>query len=121
MNEATTIENQRLLDLESSRAENKQEKIDKKQSKLAVWKNIWNKVSENWLILMFALFFDVLGLIPFIGVVFNFIFVGILYLKFGGKGFGKTAITVAGGSIIDFFVGILPVNVTATLVRILMK
>jgi len=82
------------------------------------------KISQHWIILVGAVFFDILALIPGIAVVFNFIFGGILFLYFGSKKKGagseltKIALPIMAGSVIDFFIGILPVNIGAALIRI---
>ena len=93
------------------------------QAKLRL--NFGKKISQHWLILVAAVFFDILGLIPLFSVAVNFIFGLILFLYFGPKkkkGAGseltKIALPILGGSIIDFFTGIFPTNIGAALIRI---
>lgn len=82
------------------------------------------KVSEHWPILIAAIFFDFLAMIPFLSVVVNFAFAGLLFLYFGSK--KKTSgselknivLPVFLGSIGDMFLSILPVNFAAALYRI---
>ncbi len=99
--------------------------------------NFGKKISKHWLLLLGAALFDLFGIIPFIGVVFNFIFGLILLIYFGPKSgrtskieakahsglstqseFVKIGLPIILGSVIDFFVGILPVNIGAALIRI---
>lgn len=91
------------------------------KAKLAL--SFGKKVSEHWLILAAAVLFDVIGLIPGLCIVVNFLFGLILFLYFGPKSKGGSELTkiflpIAGGSIVDFFVGVLPVNIGAALIRI---
>ena len=85
MDEELTIEEeQRMGQLQQGRlvadlAEN--EVVPIKKTKLS----FWNKVSQHWLILVGAAFFDLLALIPFLDVVVNFIFGLVLFLYFGPK------------------------------------
>ena len=81
--------------------------------------SFWQKLSRYWLILVAALFFDLLGAIPFIGVVFNFLFGLILYLYFGPKKvWTGIALPAVIGSIMDLFLSIVPVNIGAAVIRI---
>lgn len=92
------------------------------KAKLAL--SFGKKISHHWLILMTAVFFDILALIPFLCVVFNFLFGLVLFLYFGpkkktgGSELTKIALPILGGSIIDFFLSIFPVNIGAALIRI---
>lgn len=81
-------------------------------------KTLAQKLSKHWLLLASALLFDLLACLPIIAPVVNFCFGGILYLIFGMKKISKTAIVMVGGSILDFFAGILPVNLAAAVTRI---
>ncbi|MBU1179071.1 hypothetical protein KKB69_01930 [Patescibacteria group bacterium] len=119
MDQATTIENERLMQLQEDRKkeEGEENPIEKTVAAMSVGK----KLSEHWLILSGALLFDLLAMIPFSAPLFNFIWGGVLYLNFGGKNIEKTVLTIGIGSIIDFFVGVLPVCFGATLVRIFTK
>ncbi len=91
------------------------------KAKLAL--SFGKKISKHWPILMAAVFFDILGLIPFIDVVFNFLFGLVLFLYFGPKSKGgselfKIGLPVLIGSIIDFIFSIFPANIAAALIRI---
>lgn len=87
-------------------------------------KSFGQKLSNHWPILMWAIFFDIFGLIPLVDVVVNFIFGLVLFIYFGpkrksgGSEFTKIGIPVAVGSIFDAFFSILPVNIAAALIRI---
>ena len=84
--------------------------------------NFWTELSKHWILLAVAIFLDfTFAFIPIIGPIFNFGFGAVLYLKFGGKGFFKTGATVVGGSIVDFVVGVLPINTAALVMRIIFK
>ncbi|HDH07846.1 MAG TPA: hypothetical protein ENH35_02750 [Candidatus Moranbacteria bacterium] len=82
------------------------------------------KVSQHWQILIVAVFFDLLALIPFLSVLFNFAFGLVLFLHFGPKRkhgsseLKKIVLPIAIGSIFDIFLSILPVNIAAALIRI---
>ncbi len=83
------------------------------------------KVSREWFILGVAAVFDILAMIPIVSVVFNFLFGLILYLYFGpkrkgkkGSEFSRIGVPMMAGSVVDFFVGIFPVNIGTTLIRI---
>lgn len=119
MDEATTIENERTARLEQAR---NLKTLMKNKSRLAKAKSVISlgeKFSKHWLLLSGAAFFDLLGIIPVIGPVFNFAWGGVLFLKFGPKKFKKTALTMGLGSIADFFLGVLPVCLAMTAVKIL--
>lgn len=116
-----TIEEERMGQLQQERLENSpDEEIIASETTLSFGK----KVSQHWLILAGAALFDIIGIIPGIAVVFNFIFGLILYLYFGskkktrGSELLKIGLPIMGGSIVDFFIGILPVNIGAALIRI---
>ncbi len=125
MTNNTEIENQQLEELNEARNLDSQD-LDSQNKKNAVPSvlSFWDKVSEHRLILAAAAFFDILGLIPAVAVFFNFIFGGILFLYFGPKKKSgeseliKIVLPIGLGSIIDFFIGILPVNIGAALIRI---
>lgn len=76
------------------------------------------KLSKYWYVLLIALFFDILGLIPIIAPVFNFAFGAILFFIFGRKKIVSTGTIIGIGSILDFILGILPVNLVAAFWRI---
>lgn len=82
-----------------------------------------SNTAKNLLILLTAVFFDIFALIPFVSVIFNTIFAGILIAVYGnsGKKKGGTSKVLATsfiGSIFDFFFSILPVNTVTALIRI---
>ena len=90
--------------------------------------SIRKKISNHWRILFAAAIFDVFGLIPFLGVIFNFAFGLLLWLSFGSKKKIKPQSDLIGivlpiflGSVVDFFISILPVNIGAALFRIYMS
>ena len=86
------------------------------------------KCGEHWLILVAALFFDLIALIPAVSIITNPVFGGILFLYFGPKSKGgeflKIALPVAGGTALDsvssFIPGLdlIPLNIGVALIRI---
>lgn len=88
-------------------------------------KNLGEKISEHKMILITAVLFDFLAILPFVSVIFNFLFGLILYLYFSvrkeQKNFLGMAAFMVFGSLIDLIISILPVNTAAVLVRILKK
>lgn len=89
------------------------------KAKLAL--SFGKKISNHWPILMAAVFFDILGLIPLLNVVTNFIFGLILFLYFGNKSkvpFLKSGLIMGGGIIIDAIFSIFPVCIGTSLYRI---
>ncbi|MFH1979081.1 MAG: hypothetical protein ABII97_01705, partial [Patescibacteria group bacterium] len=118
-NETTTIEEERMLRLQENRNLESQS-TESKTSKIRATTSVKSKISDNWLILASAGFFDLIGMLPFVAPITNFLWGGILYWHFGKKNFfKKTGTTIALGSLADFFLGVLPVCLGATLVRIL--
>ncbi len=127
MDDITITEEERMANLQEARLEStnqtQTENTDKPKL-LDAPLSFGKKVSQHWLILVVAVFFDLLGIIPVIGVAFNAIFGAILWLYFGskkkkgGSELLKIALPIGLGSIIDFFIGILPVNIGAALIRI---
>ena len=89
--------------------------------------SFWKKISQHWLILVTAVFFDIIGLIPFVDVVVNFIFGLILYLYFGskpktgGSELLKIGLPIGIGSALDSIFSFLPVNIAAALIRIFLS
>ena len=98
------------------------------------------KLSQHWLILFAAVLFDIFALIPVISIVGNLLFGILLFLYFGPKS-GRTkkimakgasglsmqselmkiGLPVMGLSIVDFFMGVLPANVAAAVIRIMLS
>ena len=80
------------------------------------------KFGKYWPILIVAAFFDLVALIPFVSVVINFCFGGVMFLYFGKKRIIEgTIIPIILGSVFDFFLSILPVNLAAACIRIALK
>jgi len=129
MDEAATIEQQRWEQLQEERlAEKEKSELGKKLKKRKKAKlTFLQKVSKYWLILTVAAFFDVVGLVPGLSVVTNFIFGLILWLYFvlrktkGGNDLLHIGLPILGGSIVDFFIGIVPTCLAATLIKIALK
>lgn len=124
-NGVETMEEQRMAKLQQARLAMDAAKAAAgspiEKAKLAL--SFGKKISQHWLILMTAIFFDILALIPFLCVVFNFLFGLILFLYFGPKSKGgselfKIGLPVLMGSIIDFIFSIFPANIAAALIRI---
>ncbi len=85
-----------------------------------------SNIVKNLFILLTAVIFDVFALIPFVGVVFNIIFAGILILAYGkssGKRSGTMKIlsTSLIGSTFDFFFSILPINIVTALMAMIIQ
>lgn len=80
------------------------------------------RFGKYWPILLVAAFFDLVALIPFISVVVNFCFGGVMFLYFGKKRIVAGIIApIIIGSIFDFLISILPVNLAAAAIRIVLK
>lgn len=117
-------ENQKLMELQQARMADglTAAKTPAAQAKEAL--SFGKKVSEHWLLLGIAALFDLLALIPFASVFFNFCFGGVLFYYFGPKRkpgdseLKKIFLPIMAGSIFDFFLSILPVNIFAALIRI---
>ncbi|MBI2628294.1 MAG: hypothetical protein HYW71_02595 [Candidatus Niyogibacteria bacterium] len=116
-------ENQRLMELQQARlGALETAKTPAQEMKEAL--SFGKKVSEHWLILGIAALFDLLALIPFASVFFNFCFGGVLFFYFGPKRkpgdseLAKIFLPIMAGSIFDFFISILPINIAAALIRI---
>lgn len=86
--------------------------------------SFWNKVSEHWLVLATAVFFDLFAWIPLVSVIVNGLFGLFLLVYFGPKKKDmksellRIGLPIAGGSILDWFFSFLPVNIAAALIRI---
>jgi len=122
----TILDNQRLTSLKTKQLKVLRDKNKKRGAKGAIKKiaSFPRKIAQNWLILSVAFLFDIFAMIPVISIVINACFGLILFMYFGPKKkrgeseLLKIGLPMALGSIIDFFVGILPVNIAATLIRI---
>ncbi len=121
-NNTTAIEEQRTEKL--NRARNLRKKTATTPPKVKPPVSFGEKLSQHWSILTTAVVFDILAIIPFISVIFNFLFTCILFLYFGsrkkkkGSEITRIALPAVVGSFADFFIGILPVNIGVTLIRI---
>ncbi len=83
------------------------------------------KISKYWPIFFLAVIFDLIGLIPVVNVMGNFLFGIILFIKFGSKKNIKGTDNLIGiampillGSALDWIISIVPVNLGAALIRI---
>lgn len=80
---------------------------------------------QHWHILGVAAIFDLIGMIPLVCVVTNFVFMFILYMHFGAKSKGsqflQIAVPGAITTIADSLMGILPACLACTVIRILME
>ena len=84
--------------------------------------SLTKKFGKHWPILIVAAIFDLFALIPFLSVVFNLCFGGVMFLYFGKKRIiAGTIIPILLGSVFDFFLSILPVNLAAASIRIALK
>lgn len=90
--------------------------------------NIPKKLSEHWIILGIAILFDIVGLIPFVGIIANPLFGLALYLylkiktdssNLGFKIGGGTAVGVIIESVP--IINLLPTNLANALIAILTK
>lgn len=64
------------------------------------------KLSEHWLILVVALLFDGIGLIPYVGIIANPIFSLILFLTLGSRSKGSK---IAGGTVAGIIIESIPI------------
>lgn len=121
---ATTIENERMIQLQEERM--MQEEQMEKQTKTKK-KSFSEKAKQHQLLIITAVFFDVLALIPGLSVVFNTIFAGIVFVYFLGKkdlgeGIQSSLSTIflpfSLGTIIDSIFSFLPVNLAVVLIKI---
>ena len=82
---------------------------------------------QYWPIWLAAAFFDMFGLVPFLGIVANFCFGAIMFFYFGRKKVITGIIApILIGSIIDFLmsfflIGLWPTNLGAVFTRIMFK
>jgi len=84
--------------------------------------SLGKRFGKYWPILIVAAIFDLVALIPFISVVVNFCFGIVMFLYFGRK---KVVVGIIApiviGSIVDFLISLLPVNLAAASIRIALK
>ena len=79
------------------------------------------RFAKYWPVLAMAAVFDLFAIIPYLSVVINLCFGLVLFLYFGPKKLTASFITLGVGSVFDFFVGVLPINLAATVARIVIK
>lgn len=124
MNNVDTIEEERMAGLAQARmaADIAKAAAGGPMAKAKLALSFGKKVSEHWPILAAAAFFDLLALIPVISVGGNICFGLLLFLYFGPKSKGnellKIGLPMGIGTIADFFLSILPVNIAGALIRI---
>ena len=84
--------------------------------------SLGKRFGKYWPILIVAAIFDLVALIPFVSIVVNFCFGGVMFLYFGKKKVVSGIIApIVIGSVFDFFLSILPVNLAAASIRIALK
>ena len=84
--------------------------------------SLGKRFGKYWPILIVAAIFDLVALIPFVSIVVNFCFGGVMFLYFGKKKVVSGIIApIVIGSVFDFFLSILPVNLAAAAIRIALK
>ncbi|MFA5777425.1 MAG: hypothetical protein WC906_03230 [Parcubacteria group bacterium] len=83
------------------------------------------KLSKHWVILLVAVLCDIVGLIPILSIIVNLGFGLILFLYFGSKKTKNPSANLLGivlpellGSVFDWILSVLPVNIGTTLIRI---
>ncbi len=125
MDEATTIEDLRWQELQEARMmDEEKRRVKKALKKRTIKLSFFQKLSKHWIILAVATIFDIIGLIPGISVVIDFIFGLILWLYFvlkktkGDNALIDVSLPILGGSVIDFFTGVMPTCIAATLIKI---
>lgn len=117
-------ENQRLMELQQTRMADGLTAAKTPAAQVKEALSFGKKVSEHWLLLGIAALFDILALIPFASIFFNFCFGGVLFFYFGPKRkpgdseLIKIFLPIMTGSIFDFFFSVLPINIAAALIRI---
>ena len=84
--------------------------------------SLGKRFGKYWPILIVAVIFDLFALIPFISAVFNLCFGGVMFLYFGKKRIVSGVILpIILGSVFDFFISILPINLATAAIRIALK
>lgn len=122
--EANTIEQERAGRLNQARktAELAKDVFSASHADPRAIMSLGQRFGKHWPILIVAAIFDLFALIPFASVVFNFCFGGVMFWYFGKKKIiTGTAIPILLGSVFDFFISILPVNLAAAAIRIALK
>lgn len=122
--EANQIEQERAGRLNQARkaAELAQDVFNASHADPRAIMSLGQRFGKHWPILIVAAIFDLFALIPFVSVVFNFCFGGVMFWYFGKKKIiTGTIIPILLGSVFDFFISILPVNLAAAAIRIALK
>mgnify|MGYP001559615991 CR=1 FL=1 len=84
--------------------------------------SLTKKFGKYWPVFIMAAIFDLFALIPFLSVVFNLCFGGVMFLYFGKKKVVSGIVApIVIGSIFDFFLSLLPINLAAATIRIALK
>jgi len=84
--------------------------------------SLGKRFGKYWPILIVAAVFDLFALIPFLSAVFNLCFGGVMFLYFGKKKVVSGIVApIVIGSVFDFFLSVLPVNLAAAAIRIALK
>ena len=85
-------------------------------------RSLTKKFGKYWPVFIMAAIFDLFALIPVLSAVFNLCFGGVMFLYFGKKKVVSGVVApIVIGSIFDFFLSILPVNLATACIRIALK
>lgn len=119
------LEAERSKDSSLSKAKNLGKAVGSGLGQLKMAMSFRKKLERHKMIIIASLIFDLVALVPFLSVLVNFAFAGILFLYFGSKSKPGESAGLLGivlptfiGSIVDWFLSILPVNLGTTLIRI---
>ncbi len=84
--------------------------------------SLTKKFGKYWPVFIMAVIFDLFALIPFLSAVVNFCFGLVMFLYFGKKRIMTGIVApIIIGSIADFIISLLPVNLAAAAIRIALK
>ena len=84
--------------------------------------SLTKKFGKYWPVFIMAAIFDLFALIPVLSAGFNLCFGGVMFLYFGKKKVVSGIVApIVIGSVFDFFLSILPVNLAAACIRIALK
>ena len=85
-------------------------------------RSLTKKFGKYWPVFIMAAIFDLFALIPVLSAVFNLCFGEVMFLYFGKKKVVSGVVApIVIGSIFDFFLSILPVNLATACIRIALK
>ncbi|MFA5777616.1 MAG: hypothetical protein WC906_04205 [Parcubacteria group bacterium] len=111
------------MNLANARKTIQQKKSTIGQAKLAL--SFGKKLKKYWVILLISAIADLFGAIPVLSVIVNLGFGLILFLYFGSKKTKNPSANLLGivlpellGSVFDWILSVLPVNIGTTLIRI---